>query len=427
MESTSQPQSRWNWKWKLFIAFVVWALVVGGSHLRQRRQIEAYFEETRAQGLPTNFVELQEFYQVPEGVTDSTQAWVPALKDASRAIMESREPGSPPPFINEEIPEIGQSWEQLSAVEKFLQKMAPQFQAIHRATEMGGQARFPENSGHHRHVAKLLELEAAVAARRGESARSLEAVRAILAMANAKRGQPDMIALMSSEGIREVGISSMERWLPHCQWADGDLASLQRLICEVDFHKEFQNALAGDCIMYIDGLDEEGHFPFRTVNEKEYLLQYSNARKELALPWHEMISRFHRLDSRIESLKSDRLGIWTRSAFLKYAPTLEMFGQVMANAAARQACANVGLAAQRYRLRHGRLPTSLGEIEPDLLGKLPDGTVPLTDSFDGQPLRVHLHERHLVIYSVGMNLIDEGGVKVHSPEGYKDIGFNLPR
>ena len=104
-----------------------------------------------------------------------------------------------------------------------------------------------------------------------------------------------------------------------------------------------------------------------------------------------------------------------------------MFGQVMANAAARQACANVRLAAQRYRLRHGRLPTSLGEIEPDLLGKLPDGTVPLTDSFDGQPLRVHLHERHLVIYSVGMNLIDEGGVKVHSPEGYKDIGFNLPR
>lgn len=236
-----------------------------------------------------------------------------------------------------------------------------------------------------------------------------------------------MISLMTSDAIRDMGISTMESWLPHSQWADEDLASLQGLICEVDFRKEFQNALAGDWIRDMDGLEEEGQFPFRTINQKEYLQQYSDARKELSLPWHEMISQFRRLDSRVESLKGKRFTMWTRSAFVKYAPRLEMLSQVMASAAARQTCTNVGLAAQRYRLRHGRLPTSLGVIEPNLFGKLPDGTVLLIDPFDGQPLRFKLNELRLVIYSVGMNQTDEGGVKVHYPDGYKDIGFIVPR
>lgn len=423
----SVPRPRWGWKSKLFSAFALWGIVNGGLHLWQRSQVEAYYAEMRAQGLPTNTKELDAFYQVSEGVTDSSNEWIPALDEASDAIMKTREPESPPLFINDEIRELGQPWEQLNAAEEFLNRLAPQIQNIHRATEIGGQARFSDSSGHHRDVAKLLVLEAAVATHRGESARSLKAVKAILAMANAKRGQPDMIDLMSSGGIRDTGISTMEIWLPHTQWADEDLASLQELICEVDFRREFQNALAGDSIRDLEGLEEEGRFPFRTINEKEYLQQYSDARKELSLPWHEMISRFRRLDSRVESLKGNRFAMWTRSAFVKYAPRLEMLSQVMAYAAARQTSTNVGLAAQRYRLRYGRLPTSLGEIEPDLFGKLPDGTVPLIDPFDGQPLRFNLNELRLVIYSVGMNETDEGGVKVHYPDAYKDIGFTVTR
>ncbi len=362
------PRPRWGWKNKLFAAFALWGIVAGGLHLRQRSRIEAYYAEMRAQGLPTNAEELDAFYQVSEGVTDSSKEWIPALDEASDAIMKTREPESSLRFINDEIPEIGQPWQQLSAAQEFLRRLAPQIQTIHRATEIGGQARFPESSGHHRDVARLLDLEAAVATHRGESARSLKAVKAILAIANAKRGQPDMIARMSSEGIRIVGFSAMERCLPHSQWADEDLASLQGLICEVDFRKEFQNALAGDCITDLVGLEEEGQFPFRTINQKEYLQQYSDARTELSLPWHEMISQFRRLDSRVESLKGKRFTMWSRSAFVKYAPRLETLSQVMAIAAARQTSTNVGLAAQRYRLRHGRLPTSLGEIESDLFG-----------------------------------------------------------
>ena len=423
----SVPRPRWGWKSKLFAAFALWGIVAGGLHWRLRSQVEAYYAEMRGQGQPTNIAELKSFYKVPEGVTDSSKEWIPALDEASDAIMKTREPESPPLFINDEIPELGQPWEQLSAAQEFLHRLAPQIQAIHRATEIGGQARFPDSSGHYRDVAKLLNLETAVATRRGESARSLKAVQALLAMANAQRAQTDMIAAMTTITIRDTGISTMEIWLPHSQWADEDLASLQDLVCEVDLRREFQNALAGDWIRDMEGLEEEGQFPFRTINEKEYLQQYSDARKELSVPWHEMISRFRRFDSRVNSLKGNRFAMWTRSAFVKYAPRLEMLSQVMAIAAARQTSTNVGLAAQRYRLRYGRLPTSLGEIEPDLFGKLPDGTLPLIDPFDGQPLRFNLNELRLVIYSVGMNETDEGGVKAHYHDGYQDIGFTVTR
>jgi len=71
---------------------------------------------------------------------------------------------------------------------------------------------------------------------------------------------------------------------------------------------------------------------------------------------------------------------------------------------ASRRCSAAALACERYRLRYGQWPDSLRTLVAE--GLLPD--VPL-DPFDGQELRMRRTEYGVVIYSVGENLVDDGG------------------
>lgn len=80
------------------------------------------------------------------------------------------------------------------------------------------------------------------------------------------------------------------------------------------------------------------------------------------------------------------------------------------------------LAAERFRMRHHEWPTSLQALVADgLLTKTP------RDPFDRNPLRICRTEDGLIIYSVGPDRVDDGG-KISrerpTPDG-SDVGFRL--
>jgi len=85
-------------------------------------------------------------------------------------------------------------------------------------------------------------------------------------------------------------------------------------------------------------------------------------------------------------------------------------------------CAMVGIAAERYRVDRGQWPASLDELAKD--GWI--AAVPL-DPCDGQPLRYKLVADGVLIWSVGLDGVDDGG-RVNrdswtAPGG--DLGFRL--
>ncbi|KPK61883.1 MAG: hypothetical protein AMK73_07440 [Planctomycetes bacterium SM23_32] len=61
------------------------------------------------------------------------------------------------------------------------------------------------------------------------------------------------------------------------------------------------------------------------------------------------------------------------------------------------------LALKAYKLEHGELPDSLDALVPDYVNAVP------SDDFDGEPLRYSREKR--VVYSVGRDLVDDGGVE----------------
>lgn len=85
-------------------------------------------------------------------------------------------------------------------------------------------------------------------------------------------------------------------------------------------------------------------------------------------------------------------------------------------------CTKAALAAERFRLDHGRLPATWDDLVPAYLDEVPP------DHFDdGAPLRLAKTHDGIVIYSVGFDRIDDGGrgdVELEA-EGLPDVGFRL--
>jgi len=74
--------------------------------------------------------------------------------------------------------------------------------------------------------------------------------------------------------------------------------------------------------------------------------------------------------------------------------------------------ARVACALERYRVVNGQLPENLEVLVPRYINKIPN------DVIDGQPLRYRLEsDGNYVIYSVGWNKTDDGGVRGRRPLG----------
>jgi hypothetical protein len=82
------------------------------------------------------------------------------------------------------------------------------------------------------------------------------------------------------------------------------------------------------------------------------------------------------------------------------------------------------LAIERYRLTNGdKPPETLSNLTPTFLPSVP------MDPFDGQPLRYKKLPKGYLVYSIGRDRNDDGGVdriphKIDSPE---DITFTVER
>lgn len=75
------------------------------------------------------------------------------------------------------------------------------------------------------------------------------------------------------------------------------------------------------------------------------------------------------------------------------------------------------LALKCWHLEHGGLPPTLGDLVPRHLPEIP------IDDFDGKPLRYHPAKK--LIYSVGKDLIDSGGMRQTPAGESQDLPFEI--
>src|SRR6185437_13419214 len=193
------------------------------------RQLDAELAKLRAAGQPVTAADLDALYAFPPKERDTTELWLGAF-----AVLDSPAYGNDAadlPDVGEggAVPPPGEPWPQLEAAEAFLAKYRDPLAKMHRASEPGGEARFPltfsagdgavasallPHIQHVRGAVRLLKLESEVHIRRNDPHAAAESVRAIFAAARSFERQPLFVSQLVRVAMNGVACSQIERFLP---------------------------------------------------------------------------------------------------------------------------------------------------------------------------------------------------------------------
>jgi len=102
-------------------------------------------------------------------------------------------------------------------------------------------------------------------------------------------------------------------------------------------------------------------------------------------------------------------------------PAMEKVTEAHRRSRAQLRCAEVGVAAERFRLKHDRWPEGIAELVKDGLLK----AVP-ADPYDGKALRWRRGPQGVAVYSIGLDRVDNGGnIVPNITQPGADIGFRV--
>ena len=115
--------------------------------------------------------------------------------------------------------------------------------------------------------------------------------------------------------------------------------------------------------------------------------------------WDESI-----IDKHLQALSSSPIEKVRYMPILLLLPAVDSAFVAAERATQERDAATVAIALELYRRRHGDWPGRLEELVPELLPAVPP------DRFDGEPLKYRVVDGQPVVYSIGADRVDDGGV-----------------
>lgn len=424
----------------VIFVFVIPLVLTLGITFRNQRLLDQRLKALRDQGLPTNIKELDKFYSVPEGVTDSTKQWEEAFQ-AIEARSHATEWDNFH-FINHPNVLLRDAMsEDIGRAEQLLEDLAAQMELIHKASTTDGHLRLPgqltlTGSSVSRTwrrtspVIKLLRLAAAIHLHSGETDAAIKDVVAMFRLANAFESEFDINSIITQNTIYTYAClcleQALERYPPNQSDSEQRISVFQELILAIDCKQTLLRALIGERAFNLDAIDNSALPTLLTANKLQMLNYFDDFLIEFQQPWTSILS-FHKTREQqpLTLLLKNK-----KTLDLVPAYYLTNFHRLMVvssmRTTARQRCANAILAAKRFELVTGAFPKSLEEIPYEMIAPDEFSEELLQDPFDNQPLRYKLTDDGLLIYSVGENQTDDGGDCPRDElERGEDIGFWL--
>ena len=405
--------------------------IFSSSRLNQR------LADLRSRGLPTNAVELNAYYSVPPDVTDTTELWVAATTAIKNAGIEQRVAKIPIVGLGPTpVPEPGKEWAELEISRTFLEELDGELQHIRRAADARGMARYPVDFTlglnavltaiqEVRTVARLLTLRAHVHAHDGEDSETFKDVTAIFTVSDSLRGNPIVISQLERIATHAIGCELTGDMLPHCQWTDEELESLQVALGRADFRQELRTAFHGELANCLTTLEMTPAIPFRGENKLKAIELLEEFTDGLGTSWLDATTRHQKIDAELKTISANMISRMKYMSMMQMLPALQTAVNAGMRAEARQNCAIVTIAACRHRFQHGTLPNSLTDFKDLIPGDASVKSLRLIDPFDGQSLRFKSDNGRVLIYSIGNNKVDEGGDIANERLLEGDLGYSV--
>jgi hypothetical protein len=405
---------------------VLLLLVVAGAWIGSQRRLSAEWDQLRQRGEPASVAEIEAYYKVPRGKRDTTHLWLTAFAPLDTPQFQAD--GKDLPFIgpgDDSVPLPGESWPQLSAAEQFLSKYRRSLDAMHQAAREGGHARFPTRFAdgismllpHAQQIragARLLALETVVSAHRRQPDAVMESVTTMFAAARSLEQEPILVCQlvrMALSGMARARIA----WLLSADILDDEqLQALDAELATSDYHQPLRRALMGERVIGLQAFANPRSLGPDFPNAPLGLTPSSDQTMYLQI-MSQMISAadsagparkqaIDRIDTRLKQLAGNNGAKLRYPITLLMVPALSAFGEAGSRNEAERDATRTALAIERFRHREGRLPAKIDQLVPNYLG------APLIDPFDGAALRYRADAAEYLVYSVGSNGVDDGGV-----------------
>lgn len=419
-----------------------------------RSQLNARIEAIRAAGYPVTLEELDKWYSIPDDAENAAYTMEEAFSFYAEWDEDKAEPL--PLFGKAQLPPRTEplAEDTSSRVAEYLADNQEALELLHAGAEIE-HCRYPLDMGAGfetllphlsdiRKGAMLLELEAILHAEKDEPQLAIRSVTAALGVARSLAKEPIPVSQFLRAACQRLAVSGVERVVNRVELTDEQLARLSQDLIEAEDLSTMARALAGERCFQLSIVKmsptEMSHALGRMYggNSRPPVAVH---RRTLSLAFHKAAGLTDRstiayldlmedyveatgldLESRREAVDA----ISERAQVISATPSLlrELFSglwgadRINLRGFAKLRAAWVALAVQRYRLAAGELPDSLAELVPDYLDSVP------VDPFDGRQLRYRMLESGYVVYSIGMDLTDDGGKERQSRSKTKGSSSN---
>jgi hypothetical protein len=293
-----------------------------------------------------------------------------------------------------------------------------------------------------RHGARLLALDARARAARRDGPSALADVAALFGIAR-HLNEPILISIFLAAAVEEMGVRALEEVLAHTTPQPGQLAPLSASLGQgasyrTQVRRAFQMEeaamglssfamLAGEntaeCSQALGALCGEQaagrvlcsplYRVFFVPGDLAAYRRTMGQMQELAArPYYESHEDWAEFD---RQFRRHRGGVLTNLII----PAGPKCARRAAEVDALRQLARLALAVTVYRAQEGKYPDTLNDLLPGYIAEIP------SDPFDGKPLRSRPDGKGLVVYSIGPDLKDDGGVAWDASRWQGDLLFRL--
>ena len=283
-----------------------------------------------------------------------------------------------------------------------------------------------------------LQLRTIAELQNDESEKALDDVKLALRLADSISTEPFIITHLVRIAILQITLQPIWEGLAEHKWSDAQLAELDSELLKLDFPADYEfsvrseRASAGKILdwmeqkrgrfwLLFDMVDSDtrntmNHFDVAMMiylMPKGWYYQNELVLAQMDQQWNlpmvndsqQIIAPQMTRDSTatINTMRPTPFDFFARLAL----PSLGNYAQKTAYGQNAVNMARVAIALERYHLAHGEFPKSLAALSPQFIEKIPH------DIINGQPLHYcRTSDGQFVLYSVGWNEMDDGGVVV---------------
>lgn len=437
-----------------FLALVALALVlpsalISGCLYSARQSLEARLGQMRAEGEATTTEELSAWYAP---IADEENAAIP-LEKASRIAQGLK--GSMPDYLSalEHKGEGGRPWKELRGeIAEWLTSRSAYLDALREASRRNRYrysgslmrddywTQITDAMGRFQYDGRFLAAAALFEAFDGETGAGAADMIAAIRFSDLLRTEPSLPLQGCRLEMRRTAFQMIASALAASPFTDAQLRELSHALEGVkDTDSAYRAFVGARCSHLTSFRNRLSSAVFSSVLNPVYLsapwfVDRSLVASDLAIPASRLLAEqrrkafaFFRDASRLGneedyvSLPVIGLKVGNPYGFYGLNDYLSLISPFDEDAA-RWDVTRVGVAAERYRLVHGNWPGQLAALAPEFITDLP------ADLYDGNPLRYLRRKDGIVVYSIGPDLKDDGGVELarhHDGRGNGDITFEL--